>query len=53
MSNYKDYHVTLNVGVLACDQDEAMEIADELKKVLQAHSPYKLRYVESDDIEED
>lgn len=50
---YKDFHVTLNVGVKAIDDDEARDIALELKKVLQNHAPYLLRYVEADDIEED
>lgn len=48
----KDYSITLHVGVQAHDQEEAIDIAYELEKVLKNHSPYTLDVIEADEIEE-
>lgn len=49
----QDFHITLNVGVRATSREDAIEIAEELEKCLKANSPYTIRYVEHDDVEED
>ncbi len=48
------HHITLNIEVDAYDEEDAMEIATDLQKLLlnRTKCPYKLTVVEIDDVEE-